>query len=112
MLELQVGSVPPRSRAPTLAVVMAFTISLQDLLMKDVCHLNWAKKKKRKKGALSCFLRLTFLLDKTHSYYFWMTAGNSCLIQNSVTYWHASPLTSASAKMSVLLRMLVLLSLQ
>lgn len=49
MLELQVGSVPPRSRAPTLAVVMAFTISLQDLLMKDVCHLNWAKKKKKEK---------------------------------------------------------------
>lgn len=36
--------------------------------------------KKKKKKALHCFLRLTFLLDKTRGYYFWMTAGNSCLI--------------------------------
>lgn len=95
------------NRAPALAVAMAFTISLQHLLMKGVCHLNWGRKR-----ALHCFLRLTFLLDKTHGYYFWTTAGNSCLIQNSVTYWHTFPLTSPFAKMSVLLRMLVLLSLQ
>lgn len=59
-----------------------------------------------------CFLRLTFRLDKIHGYYFWITAGNSCLIQNSITYWHMSPLTSPSSEMAALLRMHVLLSLQ
>lgn len=67
---------------------------------------------KKKRGALHCFLRLTFLLDKIHGHYFWMAAGNSCLIRNGFTYWHVPLLTYPPAKMFVLFRMLVLLSLQ